>query len=80
VTPAGGASNGIPAGGGVNAALGRLRENARPARRPVCDYVRWTRTGGGRRNARSLASSQEARSELGVGAIRLYAKAVGGSP
>jgi len=31
----------------LSAGPGRLRADARPALRPVCDQVRWTGTGGG---------------------------------
>jgi hypothetical protein len=59
LTAAGGASA-VPAGKARHLAPGRLRENARPASRPVCDFV----AGLGQAetdNARLLAASQEER-------------------
>jgi hypothetical protein len=59
LTADGGASA-VPAGRARHLAPGRLRENARPASRPVCDFV----AGLGQAetdNARLLAASQEER-------------------
>ena len=54
----------------VTSALGRLRENARPALRPVCDHIAGLGQAG-TANHRLLATSQEARLELrgGVGSL-----------
>jgi len=54
----------------VTSALGRLRENARPALRPACDHIAGLGQAGAD-NARFLATSQEARLELsgGVGSL-----------
>ncbi len=62
----GGGASAVPAGGTTHSAPGRLREYARPASRPVCDFV----AGLGQAetdNARLSAASQEVRLELSGG-------------